>query len=80
MRLGHIIWQNLSGSAAQAVNSVQGCYTLVALLHDDQPDELKTAVASELVKLKLGDPDEQGDNGKPLPRAVLAKAVYAIVV
>lgn len=77
-RLGELVWRTLRNEAAAAVQTIQGCYTLAALLGDNQPQSLREQVAKALSALPLQSPDAIADNGKPLPGAVLAKAVAAI--
>jgi hypothetical protein len=76
--MGMLVWRTLAAQAPAAAQTTQGCYTLAALLGDNQPASLRAQVAEVLSAVELPAADATGDNGKPLPGAVLAKAIAAV--
>lgn len=60
-RIGESVWRHAQAHAAEAVETMQGCYTLAALLDPCQPPALRTAVATVLARLALPAPDAQGE-------------------
>lgn len=52
-RIGEAVWKLAQGRVGEIVKSKQGCYTLAALLAEDQPQSLRESVAAALANVDL---------------------------
>eukprot|EP00124_Ichthyophonus_hoferi_P002821 Ihof_evm1s212 gene=Ihof_evmTU1s212 len=73
--IGELLWPRVEANLEDHVETKQACYTLATLLTSELADEFKDTVAMAIAQQFLPNADVLDKNGKPVPGAVLRKAV-----